>query len=63
MGIWKSNVVCDVMLTSDSLTDKCGIIARGFGSCRLLKSIYPALGTNSEAPVLLGMQEHQMGLE
>ena len=55
--------MCDVMLTSDSLTHKCGIIARGFGSCRLLESVYPTLGTNSEALVSLGTQGHQEGLE
>lgn len=52
----------DVMLTSDSLTVNYGIIARGFRSCRLLESVDPALVTNSEALIPLGMHGHQVGL-
>ena len=62
LGIRASNTVCDVMLMSDYFTDKCGIFTRGFGSCRLLESVYSALGTNSEALIPFGMKGHQVGL-
>lgn len=56
------NTVCDVILMSDYLTDKCGSFARSFGSCRLLETVYSALSTNSIAIVRFGMKGHQVEL-
>ena len=40
----------------------CGSKTRVFWSFGLLESVYPALGTNSEALIQVSMKEHQVGL-
>ena len=43
-------------------TYHCGSITRVFGSFGLLESVYPTLGTNSEALIPVNMKGHQVKL-
>ena len=45
-----------------SIPTTAAVLTRVFRSSGLLESVYPALGTNSEALIPVGMKRHQVGL-